>query len=205
MKGGKGKHPVMNPGLHLVGPSRAPAGSRPVIDVEYVLREAFILAARKATSVEDAVDLALFAGEAWLGRTETDPEFLRDSDRITGFIATCVRNRRIDLYKQRMVREQATPKLTVEAESNVPSWADPAAVQEINERQEAVRAAVERLAEPRRRMVSLLYFEDQTRKEIAACFHLSLGSVAKQLGQAYVELRPLLAEYAPQAWKKEQA
>jgi RNA polymerase sigma factor (sigma-70 family) len=205
MNGGMGKHPVMNPGLHLVGPAREPAGSRPAIDVELVLREAFSLAARTTNSVEDALDLALFAGEAWLGRTQTDPEFLRDSDRITGFIATCLRNRQIDLYKQRIVREAAKPKLTVEAESNVPAWADPAAVQEITERRTAVRAAVERLSEPRRRMVSLLYFEDQTRTEIAACFHLSLGAVAKQLGRAYEELRPLLADYAPQARKKEQA
>lgn len=131
---------------------------------------------------------------------------------MDAFVAACSGWRRVtvvehpDAYLRRVVvnlccsrlrRWTAERRAHVRAgrrDDTVPPW-DPT----IDERSQAVLAAVARLPERQRACVVLHYFEDLRLADIAATLGCSTGTVKSQLAKARTTLGGTLSAYAPDA------
>ena len=206
MKADKGQHPPGNPGLHLIGGSYdAPPAHEAALDAKFVQESAFAIAATKGLpDVDDVHEVAAHVAASWLNRSKSDPEFLRDRDKVMAFIETSVRNRLVDIWRRRRVHRKAEPTLIVETEGNL-TTPDPQTKVEIEERKDDVNRALEKLAPKRRRICAMFYLDQAERQEIADALGIALRTVDKHVELGNADLRRLLHKYAPRMARREGA
>jgi RNA polymerase sigma-70 factor (ECF subfamily) len=106
------------------------------------------------------------------------------------WIFTIARNKRIDA-----IRRDRRPELDPDDPAVVPEPEMPADQKvEASQRQELLRAAVQRLPEEQARLLRLSYFEDKSHSTIAEELDLPLGTVKSRLRLALSRLKTLLEE-----------
>jgi len=135
---------------------------------------------------EDAVQAAFFS--VWRSRASFDPAL----GSVRSWVLTVVRNRSIDILRERRRSVQDVP------EAHLPEAADARLTEnEILTREAGaeVRSAVAALPAAQRRVVELAYFGEYTQSEIASQLEVPLGTVKGRTRLALEKLPNRLAAY----------
>jgi RNA polymerase sigma-70 factor (ECF subfamily) len=204
MKGGEGQNPPPpDPGLELIqGDYQPPPPGH--VDLRFVAGVVVNLMKAYSVDPDDVRDMVQTMTSAWVQRTKTDPEFLKNRPLVVGFLKIAVRRDFIDLVDMRRRRTEKKAHLILDTVDRL-TQLDPLARLEVEERRAAVNHAISLLPEKRRRVCVLYFLEDKEMKEIAELLGISIKTVDNHLQLGVKDLRRLLAEYAPRRLRKEQA
>jgi len=137
-------------------------------------------------AAEDAVQAAFFS--VWRSRSSFDPAL----GSVRSWVLTVVRNRSIDILRERRRSVQDVPEV------HLPEAADDRLTENEILAKEAgaeVRSAVAALPAAQRRVVELAYFGDYTQTEIAKQLEVPLGTVKGRARLALEKLPNRLAAY----------
>jgi RNA polymerase sigma factor (sigma-70 family) len=127
-----------------------------------------------------------------------DDAFAHTAPAVMNFIAACVRNLSTNLQSKQRVRDEAEARLTEDVEINAPQEVDPLLAVVRAERREAVRRAIQRQPNERRRILTLYWLENLTQPEIAAVTGKSVRTIEKQIALSLKDLRNALKHHAPE-------
>jgi RNA polymerase sigma factor (sigma-70 family) len=159
---------------------------------------AYRLARKSSIAVEDAKDAASSICDGVLERMKRDDAFAHTAPAVMNFIAACVRNLSTNLQSKQRVRDEAEARLTEDVEINAPQEVDPLLAVVRAERREAVRRAIQRQPNERRRILTLYWLENLTQPEIAAVTGKSVRTIEKQIALSLKDLRNALKHHAPE-------
>lgn len=120
---------------------------------------------------------------------------LRDFAKIGAWFRTIVRN----LFRDKTRRDKSRPVQHLDSfvdESELAAIADTDSV-EIADRRLDVKAAIEQLSDPQRRLIELRHFENLQFGAIATAMNLRREEVNRLHIKALLELKKILIEYDP--------
>lgn len=127
---------------------------------------------------------------AWRSAASFDP----DKGALSTWLMTIAHRRCVDWLRARMGRPVETADPAADAGvDQLASGDDVTGIAWLHERQGRVRAAVQRLDQSEREVVTLAYFSGLSQREIAERTGLPLGTVKTRTGSALGRLRGLLA------------
>ena len=119
--------------------------------------------------------------------------------RFVSWLMSITRNRALDEQRRvsRRLRLEQTGEEATDAVPTVDRFDDPELAAAIGDERAAVRAAMETLPPPQRRVIELAYFSGLTQTEIAALTSTPLGTVKTRVRLAMSKLRVALHEIRP--------
>jgi RNA polymerase sigma-70 factor (ECF subfamily) len=152
-------------------------------------------------NVTDAEDLFQ---ETWL-RVAKNVEGIKNVDSIKNWIYTIATNLHRDFLRKKKVRRAFWERLNSsepDMDHSDENHVNPMRRREFEESGEAIRIAIEKLAEPLRQVFILKEIEGLRYREIATILKTSSSAVKSRMHRAVMKLRTYLAEWHPDSMDK---